>query len=294
MNRYDHFIRLLVLVGFVSAGMVLTALVSAVIMLLNGWSLPELMALDQGSLADMSPALTRLLLACQHMLFFILPGIAFSLLFYRPQTLKSLHLDHFGHWKLLVLGLLFLLASYPLVNLSYLVNEAIPLPSWASSLEDQAQDTLEAILKMDNPLIFLANLLLIAVLPGIGEELIFRGILQKELSGLFRNPIAGIWVAAFIFSAIHLQFEGFLPRLALGAVLGYLFYWTNNLWIPIIVHAFNNGLQVILIYAMDLDISTFDETGSDQLKWWMLPLSVLVMYAIYSTLIKYRNGPQQV
>ena len=294
MNRYDHFIRLLVLVGFVSAGMVLTALVSAAIMLLNGWSLTELMTLDQGSLADMSPALTRLLLACQHILFFILPGVAFSLLFYRPQTLKSLHLDHLGHWKLLVLGLLFLLASYPLVNLSYLVNEAIPLPSWASSLEDQAQDTLEAILKMDNPLIFLINLLLIAVLPGIGEELIFRGILQKELSGLFKNSLAGIWVAAFIFSAIHLQFEGFLPRLALGAVLGYLFYWSNNLWIPIIVHAFNNGLQVILIYTMDLDISTFDETGSDQLKWWMLPLSVLVMYAIYSTMIKYRNDPQQV
>lgn len=294
MTRYDHFIRLLVLVGFVSAGMVLTALVSATIMFLNGWTLSDLMTLDQASLAEMSPALTRMLLACQHLLFFILPAVAFSLLFYRPHTLKGLNLDKFGPLKIPLLGLFFLVASYPLVNLSYLVNEAIPLPAWANSLEDQASDTLEAILQMDSPLLLLANLLLISVLPGIGEELIFRGILQKELTGLFRNPIAGIWVAAFIFSAIHLQFEGFLPRMALGAVLGYLYYWTKNLWIPIIVHAFNNGLQVILIYAMDLDISTFDESGSDQLKWWMLPLSVAVMYAIYSTLIKVRNDPEQV
>ena len=92
--------------------------------------------------------------------------------------------------------------------------------AWADKFESQAEDTLKAILTMNTPVIFIFNLIIIAILPGIGEELIFRGILQKQIGLLFKSPVAAIWIAAFIFSAIHLQFEGFLPRMALGAVLG--------------------------------------------------------------------------
>jgi membrane protease YdiL (CAAX protease family) len=192
------------------------------------------------------------------------------------------------------LGILFLLAAYPLVNLGFLVNEAIPLPSWAMNFEDQAEDTLKAILDMKTPILLIANLIIIAVLPGIGEELIFRGILQKQVGLMLKNPIAAIWIAGFIFSAIHLQFEGFLPRMALGVVLGYLYYWTQNLWVPIIAHAFNNGIQVIVIYYTGIDATALDEESSNQLQWWMIPLSVVVMYFIYSTIIKSRKDIEQV
>jgi hypothetical protein len=101
--------------------------------------------------------------------------------------------------------------------------------------------------------------------------------------------VAAIWIAAFIFSAIHLQFEGFLPRMVLGAVLGYLYYWTGNLWVPIIAHAFNNGVQVILIYVTGMDLSNFDEESSDQLQWWMIPLSIIIMYLIYNSILKNRK-----
>lgn len=293
MTRYDHFLRLLVLISFIAAGIVLTALCTAGILLLSGWSVSELMEMDQSHLASISPGITRGLLATQHLFTFILPSIAFGLLFYGRKMARGFDLKYPTSGLSIFLGVSFLLAAYPLVNLSFLVNESISLPEWAKFFEAQAEDTLAAILEMNSPVIFLINLLLIALLPGIGEELVFRGILQKELSGLFRSPIVGIWVAAFIFSAIHMQFEGFLPRMVLGAVLGYLYYWTNNLWVPIIVHAFNNGVQVVLIYGTGIDVSSFDETGSNQLQWWMLPISIAVMYFIYTHIKKQSYGHEQ-
>lgn len=79
---------------------------------------------------------------------------------------------------------------------------------------------------------------------------------------MLRNPIVAIWISAIIFSAIHLQFEGFLPRMVLGIVLGYLYHWTGNLWVPMLAHAFNNGIQIVLIYATGMDVTTFDEKAA--------------------------------
>jgi membrane protease YdiL (CAAX protease family) len=137
--------------------------------------------------------------------------------------------------------------------------------------------------------VFILNLILIAFLPGIGEELVFRGILQKHIGGIFKNPIAAIWISAFIFSAIHFQFEGFFPRIVLGATLGYLYYWTGNLWVPMIAHAFNNGFQIALIYFTGMDVSEFDEKSSNQLQWWMIPISVVLMFLIYQAILKNRK-----
>jgi len=293
MTSYDHFIRLLVLAGFIAGGLVLTALVSALLLLMGGMSLQDLMAMGQTGALDLTPGMTRILLISQHLLTFILPGLVFGLIFYQPSFLKGFDLATQPGWLLVIMGIFFLMAAYPLVNLSYLINEAIPLPSWAISFEDQAADTLEAILHMPNPMILLLNIIIIGILPGIGEELIFRGIVQKQIGLMLKSPLAGIWISAFIFSAIHLQFEGFLPRMALGAVLGYLYYWTGNLWVPIIAHAFNNGIQVVLIYYTGMDISNIDETGSEQLEWWMIPLCIGVMYFIHNAILKNRRLSEQ-
>ena len=269
-----------------AAGLVATAILSALVLVMNGMSMSDLMALGQEGMQGLSAGIIRTLLAVQHLFVFILPGLVFGLIYYRSQIWKGLDLAKLPNWVLIVAGILFLLAAYPLVNLSFLANEAIPLPSWAADYEDQAEETLKSILEMNSPVIFILNLLLIAVLPGIGEELLFRGIVQKQIGGILRSPIAAIWIAAFIFSAIHMQFEGFLPRLILGVVLGYLYYWTKNLWVPIIAHAFNNGIQVVLIYAMDMDLSDFEDQGSDQLKWWMILLGVVAMFFLYRIIIK--------
>jgi len=274
------------MIGLALFGILVTALVSAVVLLLSGMSVEDIRKLNDTGMEGLSAGLIRSLLVIQHLFVFIIPCIVFGLIFFRSKILKGFDLDLSPGWVLSFLGIIFLLASYPLVNLSFMLNEAIHLPAWARAFENQAEDTLKTILVMNSPLIFLVNLILIAILPGIGEELIFRGILQKQIGGILKNPIAAIWISAFIFSAIHLQFEGFFPRMVLGATLGYLYYWSGNLWVPIIAHAFNNGIQVVLIYFTGMDLSEFDEQGSDQLQWWMIPLSVGAMYFIYRSILK--------
>ncbi|HUR30129.1 MAG TPA: type II CAAX endopeptidase family protein [Saprospiraceae bacterium] len=289
MTGYDHFLKLLILIGFIIGGILLTAAFSFLILMSSGMSMMEIAQLSDTGMQELPAGLMRGLLTVQHLSIFILPGLAFGYVVYKADIWKGLSLSKFPSLGLIILGIVFLLTAYPIVNLSFLLNESIPLPSWANDFENQAAETLKTILQMNSPIIFLINLLLIAILPGVGEELLFRGIVQKHIGGWLKNPVVAIWISAFIFSAIHMQFEGFFPRLCLGAILGYLYYWTNNLWVPIITHAFNNGIQVVLIYSMDLDLDAFEQEGSDQLQWWMIPLSVAGMYLLYRLIIKNRN-----
>ncbi len=294
MTKYDHFMRLLVMVTFIVAGILITAIASAGVLLLSGVSIEELSDFKAGDITQMTAGMTRSMLLIQHIFTFILPGIVFGLIFYGKDWTKGLHISVSPGWWMAIFGVLFLVSAYPLVNLSYLLNAKIELPSWAIQFENQAEDTLRSLLKMDSPWLFLMNLVIIAILPGIGEELIFRGILQKELGYIFSNKILAIWVAAFVFSAIHLQFEGFFPRMVLGVALGYLYYWTGNLWVTMIAHAFNNGIQIILIYSTGMDISEVDETQMDKLYWWMIPLSVGAMYFLYTQILKLRTPMEDV
>jgi len=216
MRGYDYFIRLIILIGLVLFGLLVTALLSASLLMISGLSMTDILKLSEMGMEGLSAGLIRALLATQHLFVFILPGLAFGFIFYQSRILQGFDLAKNPGWVLSFLGIIFLLASYPLVNLSFLLNEAVPLPAWAGEFENQAEETLKSVLEMKSPLIFLFNLVLIAILPGIGEELIFRGIVQKHVGGILKNPIAAIWISAFIFSAIHLQFEGFLPRVVLG------------------------------------------------------------------------------
>ncbi len=286
MRAYDYLVRLIALIGFAIAGLLVTAIVLILMKLSQGSTLPEILASTDTGMENLTSGMIRGILATQHIAVFILPCILFGRIFFKMGLLKGFDLDLPPTGALILFGILFLVAGYPLVNLSFLLNESLPLPGWAIGLEDQAADTLTSVLEMNTPFIFLINLILVAILPGIGEELLFRGIIQKHVGGILKNPIVGIWIAAIIFSAIHMQFEGFFPRLVLGALLGYLYYWTKNLWVPIIVHAFNNGIQVILIYAMDLDIEEFEGGTSDELTWWMIALSVISMYFFYQQILK--------
>lgn len=288
MTGYDYFIRLFVILGLAIIGILATTLVSAVILLSNGMTFTEILDMSENGMQGLSAGIVRSLLAAQHFFVFLIPSFVFGLIFYRSKIFSGFDLARLPNLTLSFLGIVFLISAYPLVNLSFLLNEALPLPSWAGEFENQAEETLKTILEMNSPLVFFINFLLIAILPGIGEELIFRGIVQKHIGGWLKNPVLAIWIAAFIFSAIHMQFEGFLPRIVLGAILGYLYHWTKNLWVPIIAHAFNNGLQVILIYALEMDVTEFEEQGIEQLQWWMIPISVLVMYFIYRLIIKNR------
>lgn len=222
----------------------------------------------------------RLFMGLNHLFMFCVPGFLTAWFFYRNRTTEWLRLDRNPELLAVGLGIIWLLVSLPLVAFSYKINQWIPLPEWAVSMEDSTADALKSLLKMENGWELAGNLLIIAVLPAIGEEVIFRGIVQQQLMRRLANPHVAIWLAAAIFSTIHFQFEGFLPRMVLGAVLGYLFFWTKNLWVPIAAHLFNNGIQVAGQYFFsekmeavdiekDIDLPVWAVVGSGLLVWFL-------------------------
>ncbi len=143
--------------------------------------------------------------------------------------------------------------SYPTVSFLTQMNSQMILPDAFSelaqtlrSMEDAAMETTTLILSVEHGGGLLLNLLLIALLPAVTEELFFRGALQQLLHRWLGNGHVAVWIAAAIFSLIHFQFYGFLPRMVLGALLGTLFLYSHNLWIPILFHFVNNATVILL------------------------------------------------
>lgn len=151
---------------------------------------------------------------------------------------------------------------------------------WARATEDRAAALTSFITGFTSPGVFVVALVVIAVLPAIGEELVFRGILQNEFHKGFGNIHIAIWVSAIIFSAIHMQFFGFIPRLLLGALFGYLYYWSGNLIIPIIAHFVNNGLTVLVIYLNNIGSIEMDLQNPEP-----TPLYAAAIFAIITGLL---------
>ncbi|MEP2025585.1 MAG: CPBP family intramembrane glutamic endopeptidase [Reichenbachiella sp.] len=123
---------------------------------------------------------------------------------------------------------------------------------------------------------FLLTMLVVAVVPAIGEELLFRGLIQKYLQRVWGNPHVAIWVTAMFFSAFHMQFYGFVPRMALGAFFGYLFYYSGNLWYASIAHFVNNGLTLLMIYLFQQGVVEFDIESTESMSIWSTLAYVII------------------
>jgi len=134
------------------------------------------------------------------------------------------------------------------------------IEKWMKNMEDAADLMIKRFIQTNSPGGISFNILMIAIIPAIGEEFLFRGVLQKIITSLTKNYHWGIWIAAFIFSALHFQFFGFIPRIILGALFGYLLVFTGSLWIPIFCHFINNLTGVIFLYL--------EKNGFEQLKTW--------------------------
>jgi len=191
---------------------------------------------------------------------------------------------------------LIMVASIPFINYLVSFNEGIQLPSslksletWMKEGEKNAEALTKVFLQAGNWKDLVSNLLLIALLPAIGEELLFRGILQKQFSELAKNHHVGIWIAAFLFSFMHFQFYGFIPRLLLGVLLGYIFYFSRSLWLPIIAHFTNNAMAVIFYYLNSTGQvnKTAEEIGSQPGELYIAFLSLAItgalLFGLYQT-----------
>ncbi|MDT8393055.1 MAG: type II CAAX endopeptidase family protein [Bacteroidales bacterium] len=186
------------------------------------------------------------------------------------------------------LGLSLIIVVLPFLHWLAGINEMMEFPVWFSGIEDwmkqseeQARQITELFLSTKTYSGLAVNLIMIAVLPAIGEEFLFRGILQRLFQEWWKNVHLAVFIATLLFSALHLQFFGFLPRLVLGLFLGYLFVWTRSIWVPVIVHFFNNGIAVVAawFYARG-SIQTSSDSLGDMPETWIIILSFVITVLI--------------
>ncbi len=233
-------IRIVYLFSLMLAGLFIAGLFIMVLMLLPG--------LESGSRANIYIGTVL-----QSVLAFIVPAfIAIRMGGKVPFRYMRLNNDT-NMWRKIAFGFFAFLLSYAFVSFLNQWNQGVILPEslksleeWMRSLEDAAMEATKLLLSGDSVVYLFLNLLIVAGLAALSEEIFFRGALQQFIQEKIPNGHASVWIAAFIFSIAHFQFYGFFPRLVLGALLGYLFLYTRNLWIPIIVHFINNATVIVL------------------------------------------------
>lgn len=222
--------------------------------------------------------------------------------FTRKQPLREIGFRKVNPWWMLLIGIALMFVSLPVTNQLTAWNEKMNLGAAFESLEallkqmeDMAGDLTERMLKVDTIGGLLMNLLVIALIPAIGEELTFRGVVQQSLVKGCKNAHVGILLSAAIFSFIHFQFYGFLPRMFLGIILGYMFYYSGSLWTSILMHFVNNGAAVVVSYIqyknnLDVDVEYFGATDSV----WVLSASLILTVGliVLSAKIKKKYGRQ--
>jgi CAAX protease family protein len=148
------------------------------------------------------------------------------------------------------------------------LNQMIPITKSATNyfqkLENEYNKQVMVLGNMKSTADFIFSIFVLALVPAIFEEMLFRGTLQQIMIALTRNAFAGILITSIFFSAIHLSYYGFLPRLFLGTMLGYIFYFSKNLWLSIVAHFLNNAYSLTVMFALSrsgkLNMEALNET----------------------------------
>lgn len=238
----------------------------------------------------------RIMLLIQNSFLFILsPFVAQYFLSLEP-TKEALKLD-FPKFSFILLGIITIIVSSPLIDVLSTWNQGLHLPfsmhaieQWMINSEQVAENITKQMLAVSMWNEFLMNILVIAILAGIGEELLFRGVLQKIFIDWTKNIHVGIFITALIFSAIHVQFFGIVPRFVLGAILGYLFVWSGSLWTSIIAHTVNNLLVIVftpnLLNKGNWIIEKIHTTDNST---WITSASFILVCLCLFLLYKYHN-----
>jgi len=231
---------------------------------------------------------------------FIIPPFILGWLYY-GDVFEYLFLDKtFELASVLLIALLMFFAA-PFINFAGEINADMTFPGWLSGVEEWMRDSeekaaqlTEAFLNVHTYRGLLFNLFMIAFLPAIGEELLFRGVIQRIFTNMTSNHNWGIWISAILFSALHLQFYGFIPRMLLGALFGYLLVWSGSMWLPILAHFLNNGIAVVALFMVKNEMldPKIEEMGSTSDSYYMAAISFLLII-VFMLVFKHLNKDNQ-
>ena len=208
-----------------------------------------------GGYGEKEVAFLRYMVISQEVSIFIVPAL---IILYLKNPAHQNYLIDFEKPVIndVVLVIVLTFCIFPVTSFTGQLNSGLHLPDWLYGIErwmktkeDNATRLIDLLIASNTFGIMIFNVFMLAVIPAIGEELIFRGVFQKIFYDFFKSGHLAIWVTAFAFSALHFQFFGFIPRFILGLLFGYLFYWSGTLWLPVISHFVNNAVPVIAAYV---------------------------------------------
>jgi membrane protease YdiL (CAAX protease family) len=164
------------------------------------------------------------------------------------------------------------------------LNQQIPLPEWAGKNEENVSGMLKSLLSEKGSLGLLINVFILSFLPALGEEWYFRASLQRIMHRLISNEWLAIIITGFLFSALHFQLEGLLPRFLLGTLLGFIFYKTGNIWISVFLHFLFNAIQVVVAFYSGSELEKLSSEKTDQPSYILVIISlILVIYLVKKT-----------
>ncbi|MDR0415560.1 MAG: CPBP family intramembrane metalloprotease [Prevotellaceae bacterium] len=259
----NPFMQLVLLMCALAVGMLLVGSAGVALASVFGVSPSQV----QEGLSLSNPSATRYLMAVQSVGIFLLPPLLAAFLIYRRRACIFLGVVRRPMSASVLLTVAALVAVIPFISFAANANALLPLPEWAKSADHAATKLTTELMFTTSAATMLLNLLVFALMPAVCEEFLFRGYLQRVLCAWTKNPHAAILASAVAFSALHFQFEGFIPRLLLGALFGYLLYWSGSLWLSVAAHFTNNAVAVcVYFYAarrgivLDLDSPEIGES----------------------------------
>ena len=230
----------------------------------------------------------KLLLILSSIISFGLPALlAAKFIRNEESPFRRLGMNESPRFTKYLLVIAFMLAIMPAIEFISSLNALYSFPDSLKEIENYFRNIDESAIQSTQKALagegiggFILNLIALAITPAICEEMFFRGVLQKFFVENIRNKHVAILLTAFIFSAIHMQFSGLLPRFILGAVLGYLFYSSGSLWLSIVAHATNNALVVIAVFFFNAEVSATPDLSVYANLWWILAIAVGLAIAV--------------
>ncbi len=272
------------LIAFVVAGVILAGLISIPIWTsMTGKSITEM---EKGMTDPANSDALKIIQGLTAVVGFLLPALVTAgVMNRRPAQLLGFNPRINFRQISLVLAIM-ITALFVSAGLGYL-NENIPIdPAWKTKfdqLENDYNEQVEAIIGLNNAGEYILALFIMAFLPALCEEAMFRGGLQNFLTRATRSPWLSIGVVSLLFSAAHFSFYGFLPRFFLGIMLGMIFHYTGRLWLSIIAHFINNALAITIIYIYKRQGRSIDEVfrESNGTYWGLLALPLVIALLLY-------------
>ncbi len=256
-GEFHPLMKLLILIMIAIVSLFLVMVLGSLVLIpfIADGSLESIMrGIDYSGISNLN--ILRYMQILSHIGLFIIPSLLFAYLI--GDGVNS----YFGlsrpiSFGLVLLSVFLMFSAVPLINYLIELNMNISLPDsmsrieeWMRRTEDSAMELTERFLHVDAFHGLLFNIFMIALIPAIGEEFLFRGIVLRLFRQWSKNIHVAVLVSAVLFSAMHLQFYGFLPRLFLGVLLGYVFVWSGSIWLPVFLHFLNNTIAVTAYYLI--------------------------------------------